>query len=186
MTNFMSRRKRAVPDPEVAPQDVHGGERAFLYEVIYAVLAIHSVIWTFHHSVCGELSIQFRYGRERLSIEGNLWDPRVATCWIWRRWRDAGALPHVSHNIPSYMSLMSLMSLLSLMSSADPRDRPTGTKCRNTSELRWRAKRKEIAENLRKTARNLFINWISTRKFIFVLQQDIKTFSQRFFFSREL
>ena len=28
------RRKRSVPDPETEPHLVHGGERAFLYEVI--------------------------------------------------------------------------------------------------------------------------------------------------------
>ena len=33
MTNVFCRRKRSVPDPEAEPSLVHGGERAFLYEV---------------------------------------------------------------------------------------------------------------------------------------------------------
>ena len=32
---FIFRRKRSVPDPDLDPHDVHGGERAFLYEVHY-------------------------------------------------------------------------------------------------------------------------------------------------------
>ena len=33
LTNVFCRRKRSVPDPEAEPSLVHGGERAFLYEV---------------------------------------------------------------------------------------------------------------------------------------------------------
>lgn len=33
-SSIFGRRKRSVPDPDTAPHDVHGGERAFLYEFV--------------------------------------------------------------------------------------------------------------------------------------------------------
>lgn len=32
-TNIFGKRKRDVPDPEIPPHKIQGGERAFLYEV---------------------------------------------------------------------------------------------------------------------------------------------------------
>ena len=33
VTGITNRRKRSIPEPQVEPHTIHGGERAFLYQV---------------------------------------------------------------------------------------------------------------------------------------------------------
>ena len=33
VTGIINRRKRSIPEPQVEPHTIHGGERAFLYQV---------------------------------------------------------------------------------------------------------------------------------------------------------
>ena len=79
---YVFRRRRSVPDPEMEPHTIRGGERATLYSVVknYPEVKRRQVSSV---SVCRRLPLHIWYGWEGVSDEGNLWGPWVTSPWIW-------------------------------------------------------------------------------------------------------
>ena len=118
-----NRRKRSIPEPQVEPHTIHGGERAFLYQVkqgfedefyddhiklphwpcIIRFLMIGARIFAVLHlalfSVCGRLPVHVWYGRQGLSLESHLWDARIASPWLRTCRRASRGLPNVSSRL---------------------------------------------------------------------------------------
>ena len=115
-----NRRKRSIPEPEVEPHTIHGGERAFLYQVKHGFedelyfdhiklpnwpctirflmigARFFAVFYLALFSVCGRLPVHVWYGRQGLSLESHLWDARIASPWLRTCRRASRGLPNVS------------------------------------------------------------------------------------------
>ena len=103
------RRKRSIPDPQVEPHTIHGGERAFLYQVSHwcymqSIICKQSKVDNVSYiismfPVCGGLPVHLWHGRQGLPPESHLRDARVPSPWLRPRWRTPRSLPHVSHRV---------------------------------------------------------------------------------------